>query len=74
MRGGNASFTVGGAGGRQTTWNYGGNGGGGCLGTNGENGVSGKPPSPQAIGGAAGEATRGTITWINRGDIRGATV
>ena len=25
-------------------------------------------------GGAAGEATRGTITWINRGDIRGATV
>ena len=28
----------------------------------------------QPGGGAAGEATRGTINWINRGDIRGATV
>ena len=73
MRRGDASFTVGGAGGRQTTWNYGGNGGG-AWGTNGGNGSWDIPPTPQAIGGAAGEATRGTITWINRGDIRGATV
>ena len=32
-----------------------------ALGTNGENGSLGIPPTPQAIG-AAGEATRGTIT------------
>lgn len=70
--GGNASLTTGGAGGWQTTRLYG--GAGGTWGTNGGNGVRDTPPVPQAIGGAAGEATRGTITWINRGDIRGATV
>ncbi len=43
-------------------------GNGGSWGQPGVNGTGGYP------GGAAGEATRGTITWINRGDIRGATV
>jgi hypothetical protein len=68
-RGGDASFAVGGAGATWTTGLYG--GAGGTWGTNGGTGVF--DPS-KAIGGAAGEATRGTITWINRGDIRGATV
>ena len=46
----------------------------GNWGANGGNGVWDIAPTPLAIGGAAGEATSGPITWINRGDIRGATV
>lgn len=70
--GGGASFTTGGAGASWTSSLYGGDGG--AWGTKGGDGSYDAPPTPKAIGGAAGGATRGTITWINRGDIRGATV
>ena len=70
--GGNASLTTGGSGGYNRTHVYG--GAGGNWGIAGGVGMYNTPPSPTAPGGAAGEATRGTITWINRGDIRGATV
>lgn len=56
----------------QTDRMYG--GAGGNWGLAGGVGVDSIPPTPTAAGGAAGEATRGTINWINRGDIRGATV
>lgn len=52
----------------QTRWG----GNGGRWGLNGSPGMDFS--SKTTNGGSAGEATRGTITWINRGDIRGATV